>query len=241
MPAIDVCSGGRARIAGFLPGEQLVQAPDQRKGTPEVPTEPVLYEAMYIIDAALEEAQVAEVVSAFEAAVVEAGGEVKNSLPFGRKRLAYEIKGHAEGLYMITYFETDKQNAVQLLTREAAMIEPIVRFVICVANPGAIFTGQVKAPVVEATAAEGVEGVVPVVDETPGAEPDVAGAADTPAEEPDAEQPETDDAAKAEEPETEQAETDAAAEAEEPETEQAETDAAAEGENAEQADEGDQS
>lgn len=125
-----------------------------------MPTEPVLYEAMYIIDTALEEDQIAEVVSAFEAAVVEAGGQVKNTLPFGRKRLAYEIKGHAEGLYMLTYFETDQQNAVQVLSREASMIEPIIRFVVCVAKPGAIFTGQVKPPAVDAIIAEGAEAPV---------------------------------------------------------------------------------
>ena len=136
-----------------------------------MPTEPVLYEAMYIIDTALEEDQIAEVVSAFEAAVVEAGGEVKNSLPFGRKRLAYEIKGHAEGLYMLTYFETDQQNAVQVLSREASMIEPIIRFVVCVAKPNAIFTGQARPPAVEAIVAEGAEAPVSDIEGAPESEP----------------------------------------------------------------------
>ena len=129
------------------------RAPGHRKGISGVPTEPVLYEAMYILDTAMEEDQVAEVVSAFEVAVAECGGRVTNSLPFGRRRLSYEIKGHAEGLYMITYFETERQDAVQLLTRELGLIEPIIRFVICVSNPAAVFTGRpAPAPAEDVTA-----------------------------------------------------------------------------------------
>jgi len=106
-----------------------------------VPSEKVLYEALYIVDTSLEDERVKEIVAAFEAAVVECGGEVKNSLPFTRKRLAYEIKGCAEGLYILTYFESDQRTTVDSLMRESGLIEDIVRCSIGVANPQAIYTG----------------------------------------------------------------------------------------------------
>lgn len=206
-----------------------------------MPTEPVLYEAMYIIDTALEEDQTAEVVSAFEAAVVEAGGEVKNTLPFGRKRLAYEIKGHAEGLYMLTYFETDQQNAVQVLSREAAMIEPIIRFVVCVAKPGAIFTGQVKAPAVEAIVADAAEGAEAPVSEVEGApEGEAAVEAEAAADTSDAEDTDAEPAVEAEavvEPEAEAVVEPEAEATVEPEAEVAEDAVSDDAEAADDADE----
>jgi ribosomal protein S6 len=123
----------------------------------ELPKEPALYEAMYIIDAALEESGVEEIVTTLEELVRTQGGEVVATHEFGRRRLAYEIDGHTSGTYKITYFRSHGP-VVDEFTHEMHLIDGIVRGMIVLANPKALFEPQKAEEAVEAEpAGEGAE------------------------------------------------------------------------------------
>jgi len=117
-----------------------------------LPKLPVLYEAMYIVDASLDEVALQGIVTTLEQHVQAQGGELVASREFGRRRLAYEIGKHTTGTYMIMYFKSHG-DVVDELTHEMHLIDGVVRGIIVVANPKAIFDPQppvVEAPVEEA-------------------------------------------------------------------------------------------
>ncbi len=119
--------------------------------------EPTLYEAMYILDASLDDEQVAAATRQLESAVTGAGSEVVADEAFGLRRLAYDIDGHSEGIYKILYFRGSGE-AVDELKREFLLLEPVIRGMVVVANPDAIFrTPEPEAPPEEAEAATEAE------------------------------------------------------------------------------------
>ena len=112
-----------------------------------------LYEAMYIVDVTLEEDEQQEAIAAVESAIAEAAGQLESTLLFGRRRLAYEIDGHNDGLYMISYFRGSGAT-VQHVQQEFVVREAIVRGTVVVANPDALFceltsVSQTPAPAEE--------------------------------------------------------------------------------------------
>ena len=165
-----------------------------------------LYEAIYIVVVTLEEEVQQDVPTAVESAIAEAAGQLESTLLFGRRRLAYEIDGHAEGLYMISYFR-GTGDTVQHLYREFGVLEAIVRGTVVAANPAALYrepkpVSEAPAPA-EEVAEQASEQPVPQPAATEPATPEPA--AETaaqesaaPAEEP-IPAPTTDDEAQAEE------------------------------------------
>lgn len=109
-----------------------------------MPKGPVLYEAMYIVDASLDDTALAGIVQTLEDHVKGLGAEVVATREFGRRRLAYEIDGHTSGTYMIMYFNSHG-SVVDELVHEMRLIDGIVRGIVVVANPKAIFDPQAKA------------------------------------------------------------------------------------------------
>ena len=59
------------------------------------------YEAMVIVDAALEEGDIQKAVDRFSTAVTELGGEVTKVDRWGVRRFAYEIAHKNEGYYFV--------------------------------------------------------------------------------------------------------------------------------------------
>jgi len=143
---------------------------------------------MYIIDSALDETAVQGIISTLEQHVQAQGGELVATREFGRRRLAFEIDGHTAGTYMITYFKSFG-DVVDEVKHEMHLIEGIVRGIVVVANPKAIFDPQAKAAEPEAAAAAEAPAA-----EAPAAEAPAAEAA----AEPEAEAPETAPEAEAE-------------------------------------------
>lgn len=109
-----------------------------------MPKQPALYEGMYIVDSALEDSAVQTIVQTLEEHVRSLGGEVVATREFGRRRLAYEIDGHTTGTYMILYFK-GFGDVVEEVRHEMHLIEGIVRGIVVVPNPKAIFEPQAPA------------------------------------------------------------------------------------------------
>ena len=99
---------------------------------------PTLYECMYILVPTLEDDEIQEVANRIEQAVTEADGEVKGHYDWGRRRFAYKIRQWTEGIYRILYF-TSMGPAVDELKQLATSDERIIRAMVVIANPRAIY------------------------------------------------------------------------------------------------------
>jgi small subunit ribosomal protein S6 len=135
---------------------------------------------MYILDASLAEEAATQVSSTLAAAVVAAGGEIVSDELFGKRRLAFPIEGHSEGVYRLLYFRADGA-IVPEVKHQMTLIEGIVRGMVVVATPKGIFTAKVKepapAPEVAPEAAPEVVAEAPAEGEAPveaAAEPEAA-------------------------------------------------------------------
>jgi small subunit ribosomal protein S6 len=112
---------------------------------------------MYILDVALDEAARQSAIETLENTVRTNGGEVVATREFGRRRLAFEIEGHHEGVYMILYF-TGFANAVEEVKHEMRLIDGLVRGMVVVANPKCLF--DPTAPAAVETTPEEMEEVI---------------------------------------------------------------------------------
>jgi len=94
------------------------------------------YEAIYIIDAALPDDQAAAVVNKYRE-VIERGGGVIDDVDRGEpRRLAYEIKGHREGSYVVVNFHSDVP-AKNELDRIFRISDDVLRYMILKQDPKA--------------------------------------------------------------------------------------------------------
>ncbi|MCC6730077.1 MAG: 30S ribosomal protein S6 [Chthonomonadales bacterium] len=74
------------------------------------------YEAMYIVDPELTEEQLEPVMEKYKKVVADMGGAVGETGKWeqGRRRMAYEIGGRREGLYILMGFEAGPEVPAEL-------------------------------------------------------------------------------------------------------------------------------
>jgi len=85
------------------------------------------YEVMVILDPSLDERTVAPSLEKYlNGVVVKDGGTVENLDVWGRRRLAYEVKKNAEGIYAVINL-TAEPKTVQELDRQLGLNESILR------------------------------------------------------------------------------------------------------------------
>ena len=87
------------------------------------------YELMYILDPTLDEEQMAALSAKIEEAIAKQGASLVSAEPWngGRRRLAYRIKGHREGYYVIAIIDANPE-AVSEIERRLRVIDGILRF-----------------------------------------------------------------------------------------------------------------
>lgn len=131
----------------------------------ELPKQPTLYEAMYIVDAAVSDERVQEIVRRLEDHVRESGGEVVATREFGRRQLAYQINHKKTGIYMLLYFRA-LGHVVEELRNEMRLMDEILRSMIVIANPQAIYDPQaLQAQMARAEAEEEAAEEIPAASE----------------------------------------------------------------------------
>lgn len=86
------------------------------------------YETIFIIDASLEEEQIAAVKEKFTS-LIAANGTVANVDDWGKRRLAYEINDKTEGYYVLVDFEADGEFPKEL-DRQYRINDSILRTII---------------------------------------------------------------------------------------------------------------
>ena len=84
------------------------------------------YEVMVILDPTLEERTIAPSLDAFLNVVKKDGGTVEKVDVWGRRRMAYEIDKHAEGIYAVVDLQANP-SAVQELDRQLNLNESVLR------------------------------------------------------------------------------------------------------------------
>ena len=84
------------------------------------------YELMVILDPTIEERTVAPSLDKFLNVIRNAEGTVDNVDIWGRRRLAYEIKKHAEGIYAVVNMTADSAAIVEL-DRQLRLSEAVMR------------------------------------------------------------------------------------------------------------------
>lgn len=85
------------------------------------------YETMYILRPDLEEEAVEAAITRFQELIAEKGGTVTNVNKWGRRRLAYEIEGYGEGVYVIMEFSAEARVAREL-ERVFRITDEVIRY-----------------------------------------------------------------------------------------------------------------
>lgn len=84
------------------------------------------YEVMVILDPTLDERTVAPTLDTFLNVIRTSGGTVEKVDIWGRRRLSYEIKKHAEGIYALLDLHSEP-DAVKELDRQLSLQENVLR------------------------------------------------------------------------------------------------------------------
>jgi small subunit ribosomal protein S6 len=97
------------------------------------------YETIFIINPDLEESQTNGVVEGVKTVIESGGGKVLKVDPWGKKRLAYAIKQHNDGYYVLIVFESSPEFVTQL-TGHYRITELIIKHIVVQ------FEGDLTAP-----------------------------------------------------------------------------------------------
>lgn len=87
------------------------------------------YEGMFVLEPTIAGKDWNKVVEHVHALGTRHGAEVLASNKWGDRKLAYEIRGHKRGAYMLVYFKTNTES-VTAINREAELSDIVLRHVI---------------------------------------------------------------------------------------------------------------
>lgn len=85
------------------------------------------YELMYILDPTLDEDASTALVGKIEELISKQGVELEKTEPWGKRRLAYPIKGHWDGNYVLSYLKAPA-SAISEMERRLRNTDGILRF-----------------------------------------------------------------------------------------------------------------
>lgn len=85
------------------------------------------YELMYILDPKLDEDASGALMGKIEELMSKQGVEVEKTEPWGKRRLAYSIKGNWEGNYILSYLKAEP-TAISDMERRLRVTDGILRF-----------------------------------------------------------------------------------------------------------------
>jgi small subunit ribosomal protein S6 len=81
---------------------------------------------MFIVDPTLSDEEIGTIQERLKDLAVSRGAEVKKIAPWERRRLAYEIKGRREGVYVLAELSADPP-VVEELERQLSVTESVLR------------------------------------------------------------------------------------------------------------------
>ncbi|NLB73278.1 MAG: 30S ribosomal protein S6 [Firmicutes bacterium] len=87
------------------------------------------YETMFILKPDLEEEAVEAVTTRFQDLITDGGGTIAGVNKWGKRRLAYEIQGYGEGVYVILEFSAEADVAREL-ERVFKITDEVIRYLL---------------------------------------------------------------------------------------------------------------
>src|SRR5512141_826316 len=87
-----------------------------------------IYELMFIVRPDMVEEDLDKLVSTLESQVSTAGGTLKNMERMGKRRLAYQVRGFQDGMYVLFTIEGSGE-VVRELERRLRVAEPVIKFI----------------------------------------------------------------------------------------------------------------
>ena len=87
------------------------------------------YEALYILNASLDDAAKDALIERFKSVVEGEGGSVESVDKWGVKKLAYEIAFKSEGYYVLMTFEAKPETHAEL-ERQMRITDDVMRFIV---------------------------------------------------------------------------------------------------------------
>ena len=86
------------------------------------------YESVIIINPSLDEQGIKDVITKFTDLINNNNGKVENVDEMGKRKLAYEIKKHSEGYYVVYTFEANPE-FIKELERIYRITDSIMKFI----------------------------------------------------------------------------------------------------------------
>lgn len=87
------------------------------------------YEALFILQPELAEDAAQTIATEVETLITDNGGVIVRSEIWGKRRLAYEVNGHSEGIYVLIRFESDPAFQAKL-EQSFRLNESMIRFIV---------------------------------------------------------------------------------------------------------------
>ena len=88
-----------------------------------------LYETIFIINPNIDDAGVGQAIESVKNLIESNGYEVKKVEPWGKRRLAYEVKKNKEGFFVLIVFESEPE-FVEQLQQYYRIAEPIIKYIV---------------------------------------------------------------------------------------------------------------
>jgi len=88
-----------------------------------------MYEGLFVIDNTNASTEWDSVVKHIHDILLKNGAEILKTEKWGEKRLAYKIKGHKRGTYLLIHFNA-KNTAIATLRRDFNLSDYVIRFLI---------------------------------------------------------------------------------------------------------------
>lgn len=88
------------------------------------------YEALYIVDPDLSDEDITTITERYKTVVEGQGGEVESINRWDKRRLAYDIQGRGEGIYVLMNFRGE-HNVELELDRLMRIADDVLRHLIC--------------------------------------------------------------------------------------------------------------
>lgn len=88
-----------------------------------------IYENIIILNASLTDEEIEAAAAKIKALITNSGGEILKSDSWGRKKLAYEIKKHKKGFYLLLIFKT-APSVIKKLEDYYKVFDPVIKFMV---------------------------------------------------------------------------------------------------------------
>ena len=87
-----------------------------------------VYEVMFIVRPDVADEDLDKLISTLEGNATHAGAKIKNTERMGKRRLAYVVRGFADGNYILMTLEADGK-AIHEVERRLRVSEPVIKFI----------------------------------------------------------------------------------------------------------------